>query len=72
MTARTEDRQGQDGAAPAAAEVPCKGCQGQSTAMDRIMGGLAIGFAAIVLLIGLDLATGGRLSRKFGPGNDGS
>jgi len=44
--------------------------QAPATASERVMGVIGIAFAVGLLLIGLDLATGGAISRLFGASDD--
>lgn len=67
MTTATETPAGGalNGAVPGAAPPPDNG-EGRATAGETLMGLLGIAFAVGLLAIGLDLVTGGAVSRLFG------
>ena len=58
-----------NGTAPGPADDSA-GAGPAATASERVMGVIGIAFAVGLLLIGLDLATGGAISRLFGAQDD--
>lgn len=63
----TTSAAGLNGAAPGASE---NDTDPGATASERVMGVIGIAFAVGLLLIGLDLATGGAISRLLGGKQD--
>jgi len=61
-----------NGQAPGATTSDDSTAPGGATASERVMGVIGIAFAVGLLLIGLDLATGGAVSRLFGARDDDS
>lgn len=61
-----------NGTAPAAGTDDDSTGRVPATASERVMGVIGIAFAVGLLLIGLDLATGGAVSRLFGASDDDS
>lgn len=73
MTSTATETPQVNGAAPAAAEEDagaggCEECV--TTGAERIMGIVGIAFAAGLLFVGLDLATGGKLSHALSGGKN--
>jgi hypothetical protein len=71
MTASTETTAGPELNGQAPGPDDSTG-QAPATASERVMGVIGIAFAVGLLLIGLDLATGGAVSRLFGARDDDS
>jgi hypothetical protein len=59
--------QSANGRAPVPDDPPCEDC---ATGSERLMGALGIAAAIGLLFIGVDLVTGGALSRALFPGKD--
>jgi hypothetical protein len=55
----SETANGTAPAPPAADEAPCADC---ATTGEKILAGLAIGFGLLIIAMGIDMATGGKLS----------